>query len=413
MAKRTGDSYLQIHLGERWPESDRVRWSRRAGNRVDEGACAVREIPPADEITVVVPASRVAFARASLPRGPLAKLARLAPFAIEDAIAPSPDRVRTALVRDLGDGQWVVAVIDREWLERVLAELAAEGAGPDRIVAECALVPCEPGSWTVVWHGSGGFVVIDGGEAIALDASLDGRPPLALKLAADECRGRADAPRAVRVLAAGAAELPDLGKWSESLHVPVSAGGRWRPETVDARRVATADLLAETAAPGWHDSGWVARLKPAALIAAIVLGVHTLLTVGDWVRLRYEAAALRTEAESQFRKAFPDAKAVVDPALQMGRGVAGLRRAAGEPDATDAIPLLARIAPALRDANLRAQAIKYERGQMELELAVPAGESREALAARLRSPGIVVRVERVASTVGGTTATVRVTAEGG
>jgi general secretion pathway protein L len=413
MAKRTGDSYLQIHLGERWPESDRVRWSRRAGNRVDEGACAVREIPPADEITVVVPASRVAFARASLPRGPLAKLARLAPFAIEDAIAPSPDRVRTALVRDLGDGQWLVAVIDREWLERVLAELAAEGAGPDRIVAECALVPCEPGSWTVVWHGSGGFVVIDGGEAIALDASLDGRPPLALKLAADECRGRADAPRAVRVLAAGAAELPDLAKWSESLHVPVAAGGRWRPETVDARRVATADLLAETTAPGWHDSGWVARLKPAALIAAIVLGVHTLLTVGDWVRLRYEAAALRTEAESQFRKAFPDAKAVVDPALQMGRGVAGLRRAAGEPDATDAIPLLARIAPALRDANLRAQAIKYERGQMELELAVPAGESREALAARLRSPGIVVRVERVASTVGGTTATVRVTAEGG
>jgi general secretion pathway protein L len=380
---------------------------------VDEGACAVREIPPADEITVVVPASRVAFARASLPRGPLAKLARLAPFAIEDAIAPSPDRVRTALVRDLGDGQWLVAVIDREWLERVLAELAAEGAEPDRIVAECALVPCEPGSWTVVWHGSGGFVVIDGGEAIALDASLDGRPPLALKLAADECRGRADAPRAVRVLAAGAAELPDLAKWSESLHVPVSAGGRWRPETVDARRVATADLLAETAAPGWHDSGWVARLKPAALIAAIVLGVHTLLTVGDWVRLRYEAAALRTEAESQFRKAFPDAKAVVDPALQMGRGVAGLRRAAGEPDATDAIPLLARIAPALRDANLRAQAIKYERGQIELELAVPAGESREALAARLRSPGIVVRVERVASTVGGTTATVRVTAEGG
>jgi general secretion pathway protein L len=264
-----------------------------------------------------------------------------------------------------------------------------------------------------VWHGSGGFVVIEGGEAIALDASLDGRPPLALKLAADECRGRADAPRAVRVLAAGAAELPDLAKWSESLHVPVSAGGRWRPETVDARRVATADLLAETAAPGWHDSGWVARLKPAALIAAIVLGVHALLTVGDWVRLRYEAAALRTEAESQFRKAFPDAKAVVDPALQMGRGVAGLRRAAGEPDATDAIPLLARIAPALRDANLRAQAIKYERGQMELELAVPAGESREALAARLRSPGIVVRVERVASTVGGTTATVRVTAEGG
>ena len=413
MAKRAAESYLQIHLSEGWPENDRVRWSRRAGGRVDDGACAVREIPPADEITVVVPALRVAFARASLPRGPVQKLARLAPFAIEDAIAPSPESVRTALVRDLGGGEWLVAVIDREWLERVLAELAAEGAEPDRIVAESALVPCEPGSWTVVWHGSGGFVVIDGGEAIALDASLDGRPPLALKLAADECRGRAGAPRAVRVLAAGNSELPDLAKWSESLHVPVSAGGRWRPETVDARRVATADLRADASSPGWSDAGWVARLRPAALIAAIVLGVHGLLTVGDWLRLRYEASGLRAEAEAQFRKAFPDARTIVDPALQMSRGVAGLRRAAGEPDATDAIPLLARLAPALRAANVRTQSIKYERGQMELELALPAGDSREALAARLRAPGLLVRVERVASSGGSATATVRVAAEGG
>jgi general secretion pathway protein L len=380
---------------------------------MEDGVSAVREIPPAEEITVVVPASRVSHVRASLPRGPVAKLARLAPFAIEDAIAPSPESVRTALVRDLGDGDWIVAVLDREWLERTVDELAAEGAEPDRMIVESALVPCESGTWTVVWHGSGGFVVLDGAEAVMLDASLDGRPPLALKLAADERRGRADAPRGVHVLAAGAAELPDVARWSDSLHLPVSSGGRWRPETIDARRIAAADLLEEAAAPGWRDGGLLGRLRPAALVAGIVLGVHGLLTAGDWLRLRYEAGALRSEMEAQFRKAFPDARAVVDPALQMGRSVAGLRRAAGEPDAADAIPLLARIAPALKAANVRTQAVRYERGQIELELALPAGESREALAARLRAPGIVVRVEKVASSAGGATATVRVAAEGG
>lgn len=413
MARHAAESTLQIHLPERWPDDERVRWSRRAGGRMEDGACAVREVPSADEIIVVVPAARVAFARARLPRGPVAKLARLAPFAIEDAIAPSPESVRTALVRHLGAGEWLVAVVEREWLERALAELAAEGAEPDRVILESALVPCDPGSWSVVWHGSGGFAVLDGTEAIALDASLDGRPPLVLKLAADERRGRADAPRSVRVLAAGGAELPDLAKWSESLHAPVSAAGRWQPESIDARRIATIDLLADAGASGWRDSNWLAQLRPAALIAGIVLGVHGLLTVGDWLRLRYEAGALRTAAEAQFRRAFPDARTVVDPALQMGRGVAGLRRAAGEPDAADAIPLLARLAPALRAANVRTQALKYERGQMELELALPAGDSREALAARLRAPGLVVRIERVASSGGGATATVRVAAEGG
>lgn len=413
MAKRAAESYLQIHLPERWPDDERVHWSRRVGDRMDDGVCAVRELPSADETTAVVPAARVAFARASLPRGPVAKLARLAPFAIEDAIAPSPESVRTALVHHIGAGEWLVAVVARDWLDAALAELAAEGAAPDRVIVESALAPSEPGSWTVVWNGSGGFAVLDGGEAIALDASVDGRPPLALKLAADERRGRPDAPRSVRVLSAGRAELPDFAKWSESLHAPVSAAGRWQPESIDARRVATADLLAGASGPGWRDSGWLAPLRPAALIAGIVLGVHGLLTVGDWVRLRHEAGALRTAAEAQFRRAFPDARTVVDPALQMGRGVAGLRRAAGEPDATDAIPLLARLAPALRAANVRTQALKYERGQMELELALPAGDSREALAARLRAPGLVVRVERISSGGGGATATVRVSAEGG
>ena len=413
MAKRTAASYLQIHLPERWPDDERVVWSRRAGDRMEAGASAVRELPSVDDTTVVVPAARVAFARATLPRGPAAKLARLAPFAIEDAIAPSPESVRTALVRHLGEDEWLVAVVDRVWLERAIAELAAEGIAPDRVIFESALVTCEPGTWSVVWHGSGGFAVLDGGESIALDASVDGRPPLVLQLAADERRGRPDAPRALRVLLAGAAELPDLAKWSESLHAPAAAAGSWQPELIDARRVTTADLLADTGGPAWRDSGWLARLRPAALIAGIVLGVHGLLTLGDWVRLRYEASGLRTAAEAQFRRAFPDARTVVDPALQMARGVAGLRRAAGEPDATDAIPLLARLAPALRAANVRTQALKYERGQMELELALPAGDSREALAARLRAPGLVVRIERVASTDGGATATVRVAAEGG
>lgn len=413
MARRAGGSYLQVHLPEGWPGDERVRWSRRKGARVEDGVCALRELPSADEIALVLPAARVAFARANLPRGPVGKLARLAPFAIEDAIAPSPESVRTALVRRVRDGEWLVAVLDRRWLDDALAALDAEGAEPDRVVAESALVPCEPGAWSVVWHGAGGFVVLDGAESIALDAPGDGRAPLALKLAADERRGGDDAPRSVRVFAAGGAELPDLARWSEALHVPVAAAGAWRPEAIDARPIAAVDLLAEGAAPMLGEGGWLGRMRPAALVAGIVLGVHGLLTAGDWLRLRYEAAGLRSVTEAHYRKAFPDARTVVDPALQMGRGVADLRRAAGEPAPADALPLLARLAPALQAANVRAQSLKYERGQMELELALPAGDSRAALAARLQAPGLAVRIERVTSGAGGAVATVRIAAEGG
>jgi len=416
MATRSPPSYVQIHLSERWPEhgardEPAVRWARRAGARVDDGVAALRDVPPADAVTVVVPCSRITFVRALLPRGPVAKLARLAPFAIEDAIAHSPEDVRTAVLDDLGDGERLIAVLDRRWFEQALEALDAEGATPDRVIVESALA-AERGVWTVMWYGTGGFAALGSAEAIALDASIDGRPPLALKLAADERRGRADGPQRVRVLLATGASLPDLARWSESLHVPVTGGGRWEPERVDARRVPTADLLAGANSSDWGAGDWPMRLRPVAIAAAAVLGVHALLTVSDWLRLRIEAGALHGAMETRFREAFPDAKNVVDPALQMARNVADLRRAAGEPDAGDVLPLLARVAPALGAAGARTLSLRYERGQIELELALAAGETQDALASRLRAPGVVVRIERLATGTAGPVATVRLSAEG-
>jgi general secretion pathway protein L len=117
--------------------------------------------------------------------------------------------------------------------------------------------------------------------------------------------------------------------------------------------------------------------------------------------------------EAAFRKAFPEAKTVVDPALQMSRNVADLRRAAGQPDASDLLPLLAQLTPALAAASAKPAGLKYERGELELELTVASGATRESLAAGLKAPGLIVRVERVATGPTGTVATVKVAAEGG
>ena len=116
-------------------------------------------------------------------------------------------------------------------------------------------------------------------------------------------------------------------------------------------------------------------------------------------------ALMRTPA---FRQAFPEAKAVVDPALQMRRNVADLRRAAGEPDATDFVPVLAKLAPALAAAGLRPQSLRYERGELALDLVVAPDDTREKVASRLQVPGLRVQVERIAAGAGGPVATVRI-----
>lgn len=406
-------AFLQLHLPEHWPDpgaldEPRLRWALSAGGRVEQGASPLAEIPRAEETCLVLPVARVAFVRAALPPGPAAKLAKLAPFAIEDAIVSAPEDILATVLDDERNGERLVAVIDRAWLEAALAELAAHGIRPARAIVESALAAGSPGTWTVVWTGGGGFAALGGIEAIALDASLDGRPPLSLKLAADERRRHGDAPKAVRVLLAGGADAPDTRRWVESLHVPVAVVGKWVPEEADAAAAACPNLLPGQGGSRWTGKELAARFKPAAILAAGILLVHGALTVADWSRLAYEARRLRGDTEAAFRKSFPEAKAVVDPALQMRRNVADLRRAAGEPDATDFVPVLAKLAPALAAAGLRPQSLRYERGELALDLVVAPDDTREKVASRLQVPGLRVQVERIATGASGPVATVRI-----
>jgi general secretion pathway protein L len=418
MARRGSERVLQIHLSERFgdllaPEGAPVRWTVRTPRRVVSGVAPIAKLPPAEEVIVVLPVGRVGFVRAQLPAGPPAKLAKLAPFAIEDLIVSAPEDVHAVVLDEARDGTRLIAVLDREWLTSAVRLLEDADIAPDRAIVESALVGGEPGTWTVIWSERGGFAVVDGIEAIMLDRSVDGRPPLALKLAVDERGARGAGPRAVRVLLADEDDSVDLAKWSESLHVPVTVDGRWESEKIDARTAACPDLLPSAYRGAWTSSEWLTRLKPAAILVGAILALNVLMTVGDWARLAYEARDLRAGMESAFRKAFPDAKSVVDPALQMRRNFADLRRAAGEADASDLVPMLAKLAPALAAIGARPQSVRFDRGELEMDLALGAGEprGREELANRLRIPGLNVRVERVAAGAAGPLATVRVAPE--
>jgi general secretion pathway protein L len=419
MAKHRADTVIQIHLPERWPDAlaldePPVRWAWYSQRGRRDGVSRLAEVPRADETILVLPVARVGFVRATLPPGPPHKLAKLAPFAIEDAIGSAPEDAHAVVLDEVRDGERPIAVLDGKWIESLIDALDAAGVVPNRAIVESALLSHAPDSWTVVWAGDGGFVSLGPVEAMTLDDSIEGRPPLALKLAADERRARGMGPRTVEVLLANGAEAPDVAQWSSSLHVPVQVTGRWRPEEIDGRNAPCPDLLPAAYTRSWAAGGWASRLRPAAILAGVILAGHALLTIVDWGRLAYEARSLRSEMETVFRGTFPDAKAVVDPALQMRRNLTELRRAAGEPDSADLVPLLAKLAPALTAANARPRALRFERGELQLEVGLPSSgpRSREELASRLRVPGLRVRVEQVGKDGDATVATVRVAPEG-
>jgi general secretion pathway protein L len=419
MLGRGANTVIQLHLPERWPdplalEEPAVRWALRTPRRSRHGVSRLADVPRGDEAILVLPVSRVAFVRAILPPGAPERLSKLASFAVEDAIVSAPEDTHVVVLGEVGEGQRLVAAIDREWLASAVEELEAGDFAPERAIVESALITHVPDVWTVVWFGNGGFAALGSIEATALDGSVNGLPPLALQLAVDEWRARGKGPNAVKVLVAGRAEPPDIEKWTAALHVPVAVAGPWAPEEIDARAVECPDLLPGAYGRPWTASEWLGRFRPAVILIAAIVGLHVLMTLFDWGRLAYEARSQHAEMETAFRRAFPDAKAVVDPALQMRRNLSELRRAAGEPDPADVIPLLAQLAPALAALNAHPRSLRFERGELQLEVELPPGakDGRDELAGRLRVPGLRVRVERVATENGAPLATVRVGLEG-
>ena len=78
----------------------------------------------------------------------------------------------------------------------------------------------------------------------------------------------------------------------------------------------------------------------AAVIALLQLG----FTIADALRLRHEARALEARREAIFREAFPEARNVVDPELQMARNLAQLQRDRGVAAGDEFLAALTRVA---------------------------------------------------------------------
>jgi len=420
MWRADSDSLLQLHLPEGWPESapaDReFRYARFEGETCNAGSAVLAEVPPAQFVIAVAPASAAVLLRVPLPQVAPNRLDRLLPLAVEDAIASTPEEVHVVLVEHVPGGASLVAVVNRKWFSAVLRELAAQNIRPARVLIETELaerIRAEDhnDSWIVVLQASGGFALLGGSETIALDTGGGAEnPPLALRIARGTRRRSGEVPCQVCVFTEPGIEAADLESWARILEVPVVSGGEWRPECIDGRPCRATDLLRGDFRLTWRARNILPTVKFAAIAAAGVLALHVLATVGDWWRLSSESRQLKSQMETQFRQIFPDARVVVDAPLQMRRGLARLRREAGATDASDFLPLLAAVAPLLHAAGVRAERMHYERGELELEITLAANEV-PTLEKQLVAPGYRIRLERKSSGNAGNVALVRVAAE--
>jgi general secretion pathway protein L len=357
---------LIVAIPERWEdESCPVTWAllRADGSLVREGDGLVGELPTAQHVTAVIAASRVLLCVASLPRRGARRVRGALAYAVEDQLTTDPESVHAVAAGALRNGSQSIAVVDRAWLRSLVCALESVRASPQSLTVETCLPPTARGEWVLVLRKSGGFLRTGEAAGMSLDRTSGGSVPSVLQLALDAARTAGAIPKRI-VLHADSA--PDVQAWERELGVPCELAPSWRiwqstePPAIEF-------LQGEFAVRRGAHALWL-RLRPAAVLVAAAIAVEIAGVFAHWGALRYEKAQLEARMNEQFRTAFPQAQAIVDPALQMRRNLIAARAAAGAAQESDFLPLLAQASRPSAGAAWRVKTVRYDGGRLTLDV---------------------------------------------
>lgn len=361
-------------------------------------------LAPMRSVALVFDARDVTLLRVRLPVMSRARLAQALPNLLEDRLLQDAGACAFAPGPLLPDGERVVAVIDRAWLEFACGAFERRGLKVVAAWPAQALIPADA-AHDAAMLCVGDTVVVRSGplEALAWNAGLDADARLEsllgmLPLAMPQARERDPSPSLAVWLAdpswqgsveAAAGQLGwriDVRPWAIDTSAPIDLLAA-RPGSAGRRRLAAID--------------WAAWRVPAAIaLAAGVVAVAGLNL--HWLQLERERASLRQRMEATFRDSFPQAQVVVDPLLQMRRLVADQRALAGRSAPDDFLPLLGRLATALGAEGADALAgIEYRDARLKVRWRNPVADpaARDRLSGAAARAGLSLRFEADGSAV--------------
>ena len=370
----------------------------RTVSRAFESPAALLPIPAGAQIIAVVPACRLSWHRITLPRGAIkagmfqdgntARLRAVLDGLLEDMVLDETSQLHFAIEPQPGANEPVwVAACDRAWLHTWLAALVQAGRPVARIVPELA-PPSADASGNMSLH-----VVGTADQAQLILTGPDGVTLLPLSVASAALIAW---PEDSEVLAEpGVAALAE--HFFNRPATLQSAPERWLAATRSSWDLAQFDLrytrgtrtrkhLSATVsslfrAPRWRAARWAA----AVLVAVNLVGLQA------WAWKEQSAlAARRTVIRNMLTATFPDVRVVVDPPLQMARGLADLQRRNGTASTADIETMLGHFKASAPDSPAPS-AINFIAGELRMKGLDSSASAVAAISAKLQPQGYSLR----------------------
>ena len=338
-------------------------------------------------LIVIAPGASVTLSRPELPVKGGARLAQVAPYAMEESLAGEVEQFHFALGGTGDDGRTLVAAVRREELQGWLDALKAAGLDPQAVIPDTLCVPANPGKIVAVIDAGQLLVRAPGALSVTLDAEpltesftlagLEGDDRhVQLYVSQQDWQESREMIEALREVT-GSLDLQLLPDGA----LPLLATGSLLP---DALSLLQGEFARRT---GWR-AEWQ-RWRLAAALALAALALHVGVNGVDLVRLRAEEMRLDAAIEQAVRIALPDVERVVDARAQISQRLAG----GGAADPEGLLARLAAIGGAMTGApGPKIETLGWRDRALELQLIAPDTDAIARFAQALAARGLAADV---------------------
>jgi general secretion pathway protein L len=370
---------------------DSWRWLRVDAGGMPQGgiqAGTIEDVALAADgvrVVVLVPGVDCLLTRVRIPGRNRQKLLRAVPYALEEQLSDEVEQLHFALGEPGPDGDWSVAVINRNYMDRLTAALDGTTLDVQQVIPEILAVPLVADEITALVIGD--IVLVRDGPAsgYAVDAeNLD--MMLGMQRDADE-----DTAPPVRVIVRPDIQPPVVdeypGEVSETYYdddpLVILAQG------LDGGSINL--LQGDYSRAGDWSRVWKPWRTTAALLLAGILVSLAAMGV-DYYRLSRESEQLQARIEQTFRTAVPGTKRVVNPRVQMQQQLDRLQ--SGGAGGPDFLALLGKTGSILKDVQgAELGGISFRAGRLDLDLKIPDLQSLDRLKQALGSGGLEVEIQ--------------------
>lgn len=304
-------------------------------------------IAKTQRVVLLIAASDVTLLRLKTPPLSVAKLRAALPNLVEDQLVTAPEEC-VVIAGDVVEGLRTVAVVQRDWLERLGQTLLSLGARSIVALPAQLCLPYQAGSVTVA--------VTEQGTDIDLTLRLSQQEGIGLPILPEQPEAMAmDVLQTVCTVAPQAPIILYVPQARErvyqealtvaTLNTRITLFADNWPMWIAAAAHVSLNLMAGSsmtagAALNWRPWHWPLMLAGTLLLTNIA-GLNS-----DWWRMKREAEELRTGMIQIYKSAYPKETVIVDPIAQMRQKLAIAQRESGQSAPDDFLALAAALGEA-------------------------------------------------------------------